>query len=223
MLLGIASGASDSMAYLQLGHVFASAMTGAAALFGIALTQFHWFELGRVATALAGFSLGGLAAAALLRRDVADPAERHEMRLMFILEAVALAAFVTLWMLVPKPLQPPLDEPLIALLSFAMGVQNVAALQMDVPGINTVVINNTLARIAIGVTRRIEQVDLPPRRERAFRRQLTVIGAYGGGAVIGAAIALAVPVATGWPPLIAVVIVAVMLPRFNPSRPRRVR
>lgn len=215
VLLAAASGVSDVMAYLQLGHVFASAMTGAAALFGIALTRGHWLELGRAGMALGGFSLGGLSAALLLRPDERGAAKMRELRAMFMLEAIVLAGFVLVWSLTPKPVPRFMDFPLIGLLAFAMGAQNVAALQMDVPGINTVVINNTIAKIVVGVTRRIERVYLSPRRERMFHRQIAVLAGYLGGAMLGAGIALADPVATGWPPFFAVIGVLVVLHRAD--------
>src|SRR5437660_11648422 len=57
-LLSFASGATDVLAFIKLGHLFTSAMTGNTALLAIALGQGHVAAAGRSLTALLGFALG---------------------------------------------------------------------------------------------------------------------------------------------------------------------
>src|SRR5882757_2713358 len=58
LFLAAASGATDAIGYLALGHVFTSAMTGNLALLGIALAHRNGERIGRVLVSLVGYMAG---------------------------------------------------------------------------------------------------------------------------------------------------------------------
>src|SRR5258706_2316803 len=95
-LLSFASGATDVLAFIKLGHLFTSAMTGNTALLAIALGQGHLAAAGRSLTALLGFALGvALATVVNARRaqlsgPPTDPSRLLLLELLFLVSCTAL-------------------------------------------------------------------------------------------------------------------------------------
>jgi uncharacterized membrane protein YoaK (UPF0700 family) len=199
-LMAIAAGSSDALAYLALGNVFTSAMTGNTVLLCIALGQ------GRTAAALqsfaafAAFIAGAALAAALARRPVA---RENVPRLMplFLLEIAFLAAFVAVWFAADRAAESA-RYLLIVLSALAMGVQGVAARQINVPQVNTIVFTTTIVSVVAACTQALLRASTVPFETR---RQIGILLVYAAGAVL---MAVLIAHETGvyvWLPLVAVI------------------
>ena len=186
--LAIASGSSDVIAFLVLGHVFASAMTGNTALLGIALSQGDWLAASQPFTALIGFVIGAAVASMIYNPNVASkaPTTRQStiLRVLLLLEIACLAGFAILWQNTSQPPEGAVLYCLILLCSLGMGIQGIAAKRINVPGINTIVFTSTVVSIVFSVT----EILLGRKDDQAFRgatmRQIMIFGAYGLGAIL---------------------------------------
>ncbi|MGE6632179.1 YoaK family protein [Bacillus sp. NPDC077027] len=143
LLLCLSAGIVDVIGYLSLGHVFTANMTGNIVLLGIAaggslkLTALH------SVTALGGFVLGVLIASVI--------GGKHEgsfwpvaVTRIFIIEGFILLLFALMTLF---PFTQGAIFMLIILLSMAMGMQTTAARKLNVDGISTTVLTNTLANL----------------------------------------------------------------------------
>lgn len=179
-LMAITSGSSDVIAFLLLGHVFASAMTGNTALLGIALSDGNLIAASQPVSALLGFA-AGVALATLL--DAPDK-PGFDPRKLLVLEITCLVLFALLWGIGSHSAGDPAQYVLILLCSVAMGIQGVVARRLNAPGVNTIVFTTTLVTIissAVGILS--GRVDDPAvRRATAF--QVSAFVAYGSGAVL---------------------------------------
>ena len=124
VILGIASGSADVIAFLLLGHVFASAMTGNTALLGIALSDGDLVAASQPVTALVSFAAGVALATLIGSRDV---------HVLLVLESACLALFALLWQLGSHAAGEPGQYVLILLCALAMGIQGVVARRIDAP------------------------------------------------------------------------------------------
>lgn len=179
-LMAITSGSSDVIAFLLLGHVFASAMTGNTALLGIALSDGNLVAASQPISALLGFA-AGVAFATLL-----DSPEKpnFDPRKLLVLEIICLVLFALLWGIGSHAAGDPAQYVLILLCSIAMGIQGVVARRLNAPGVNTIVFTTTLVTIiSSGVGILSGRVDDPAVR-RATALQVSAFAAYGAGAVL---------------------------------------
>lgn len=151
IFLCLSAGIVDVIGYLSLGHVFTANMTGNIVLLGIAagsslqLTAFHSI------IALSGFVLGVLLAVVI--------GGKHEKMFwpkavtrIFILEVIILLLFA---LMTNFPYIQGAYFMLIILLSMAMGIQTTAARKLDVAGISTTVLTNTLANLFEDLVQRL--------------------------------------------------------------------
>jgi uncharacterized membrane protein YoaK (UPF0700 family) len=179
LLLSAASGATDAIAYLLLGEVFTSAMTGNTALLGIALGLGRGAAAARSACALAGF-VAGVSAATWLHTRTAP-----SLRPLFLLEMALAGAFALAW-----PVLAPLGAHAVYLLIFvsalAMGTQGLTALQASRHGVTTIVFTRVLVRIAEAGARSL--LGSPAAREERRRagRQAWGYVSYAGAAALAA-------------------------------------
>src|SRR5690349_24283117 len=98
MALATASGSTDAIGYLALGHVFTSAMTGNLTLMGIAMAHRDGLRIGRVLVSLVCYMLGAAAGARLARTPEAhDPVWPPAVTRTLSLEAVLFAMFALCW------------------------------------------------------------------------------------------------------------------------------
>ena len=182
--LAISSGSSDVIAFLVLGHVFASAMTGNTALLGIALSDGNLIAASQPASALLGF-VAGAAFASVIHNPVAPSARQTTIvRTLLLFEACCLVAFALVWEAAGHPVGGAVHYVLILLCSFGMGIQGIAAKRINAPGVNTIVFTSTLVAIVLSVTEiLLGRVDNSVIRS-ATKRQIAVFGAYGAGALL---------------------------------------
>jgi uncharacterized membrane protein YoaK (UPF0700 family) len=183
-LLALASGSTDVTAFLKLGNVFTSAMTGNTALLGIAIGHGSMLAASQSFSALVGFILGAATATAIcdLRGDkIPMPSV---LRPLLLLETLCLGGFAATWSLVGRPVEDASLFLLIIASAAGMGIQSVAARKINSPGISTIVFTSTLTSIVMSmastVVRRSNRVKLP----FVTQRQIGIFLAYGFGSVL---------------------------------------
>src|ERR1700754_2840559 len=98
MCLAAASGGTDAIGYLGLGHVFTSAMTGNLALLGIALAHLDGVRIGRVLVSLICYMVGAAVGARIARTpEPGDPVWPQAITRALGGEAVFFAAYAVVW------------------------------------------------------------------------------------------------------------------------------
>jgi len=182
--LAIASGSSDVIVFLMLGHVFASAMTGNTALLGIAVSDGNWLAASQPVAALLGFVAGAALASTLYNPARSAVRQSTIVRTLLVFEAVCLGGFALVWEMSDHPTEGAVHYGLILLCSIGMGIQGIAAKRIDAPGVNTIVFTSTLVTITSSVTEILLGREDSPVIRTATKRQIAVFGAYGAGALI---------------------------------------
>jgi uncharacterized membrane protein YoaK (UPF0700 family) len=201
-LMALAAGCTDATAFLKLGMVFTSAMTGNTVLLCIAIGQ------GKLSAALQSFAaflsfMVGASLAALLcgRRPPHDDVPPSLLPL-FVLEIAFLAAFVAVWFALDRAHEGTIYG-LIALSALAMGVQGVTARQINVPQVNTIVFTTTIISVVVSVVHGLMRA--PRRVPFDTRRQIGILLVYAIGATFAG---LSIHREDGiyiWVPLLAVI------------------
>jgi uncharacterized membrane protein YoaK (UPF0700 family) len=201
-LLSFASGSTDVMAFLTLGNIFTSAMTGNMALLAIAVGQ------GRLVSALLSFlALVGFVFGVAIGTIIYDPGKgsaRAVLRPLFLLEIACLASFALAWHVVDRSAEGFGLAALVLLSATAMGIQGVAARHINAPGINTIVFTSTLVAIVMSVTGALAKPALHPPVRANTARQIGIFLAYGVGGLAAAFVAWRVIGVIQWIPLLAV-------------------
>lgn len=181
-LLALASGSADVTAFLALGNLFTSAMTGNAALLIIALSEGRLLAASQSLFALLGFICGAALAAAISDPTGAKMSPLLTLRTLFILEVSCLVGFAVAWHFAGHPASGLTLYGLILLSAVAMGIQGVAARHINSPGINTIVFTSTLISIITSVSRHLVYRSESPTARFATQRQVAIFLAYGIGA-----------------------------------------
>jgi len=181
-LLALASGSSDAISFLTFGNVFTSAMTGNAALLGMAVSR------GRLSDAFLGFSaligfIVGAATAAAVSEYRGEVGLVRGLRPLFALEMGYLACFALVWIIVRHPPEGSPVFALIVLSAAAMGIQSIAARRINAPGINTIVFTTTLVSIITSTTSAVVRRARPV-VSFATLRQIGMFFTYAIGVII---------------------------------------
>jgi uncharacterized membrane protein YoaK (UPF0700 family) len=169
VLLTLLTGLVDAASVLGLGHVFTANMTGNVVFLGFSLVG-----AGRVATsdclvALAAFLAGAVVAGRMASRGV-------RLAVALALEAALIAAAAVV---VAAASAPPNLVATIALLAFAMGVQNSSVRKLGVLDMTTTVLTLTLTGLAADSS-------LAGGASPRVARRLTSIAVMLVGALLGA-------------------------------------
>jgi uncharacterized membrane protein YoaK (UPF0700 family) len=149
-LIGItaAAGWLDALAFLHLGKVFLSFMSGNLLFLGLGSGTGDGELLARAATALAAFLIGTTAGARLTGSRLAPGDARSPMGRTLVLEAGLLAAFAVVWLAAGTPADHAvLSFALIAIGAGAMGLQAAVSLAFHLPNVATVAMTATLAQL----------------------------------------------------------------------------
>ncbi|MFE7135218.1 YoaK family protein, partial [Streptomyces sp. NPDC057638] len=147
LLLTVAAGATDAVAYLGLGGVFTANMTGNLVLLGIAGSHGVDLHVARAAAATVAFT-AGLVLAFLITRDL--PAGAVWPRRITAALAVSLGcqlAFLAGWAAVDGRPGGVADVGLVSLSALAMGVQTACARRVALGGITTTFVTGTLTSV----------------------------------------------------------------------------
>lgn len=174
-ILSFTAGSMDAIAFLAMGSVFTSAMSGNTILLGLAISQGHLVDASHSLTAIIGYVIGVAAATV--------PVKRHRYLFWELgLEACFLAAFTALWAATSGPDNAAVTYGLITLSAIAMGVQGAMSRKIGVPGIMTIIFTSTYTAIASSITERLLTGERPLLKTLT-RRQLSTLGAYLGSAI----------------------------------------
>lgn len=222
--LAFASGSADVFAFLKFHEVFTSAMTGNTALLGMAIGQGHLLAAQRSLAALLGYCAGSIAGTVIA--DLSATASRAaRLRRLIGIEIAGLAFVLVVWALAPEPVYGPALYAMILIGAIAMGMQSIAAREVNLPGINTVVVTNTLTLVmsavgaAIRLSARTRRLNL-----HAFDpitlRQAGMLAVYISGAALSGVLAVALPVLIAVPALLAVIWAFIIAGRVGTARPR---
>jgi uncharacterized membrane protein YoaK (UPF0700 family) len=199
-LLSFASGATDVLAFLKLGHLFTSAMTGNMALLAIAIGQGDLAAAGRSLTALLGFGLG-VALATLVNAATSQ----YPIRLLR-LEIVFLVLCTMLWSASPEAMDGRVLHVVIVLSALSMGVQAIAARAVSVSGISTIVFTSVMVRIVAEVTKAFRGSRAPAAASRpSIASGAAAFVAYACGALTIALMASQQVRVIAWIPIAAVI------------------
>jgi uncharacterized membrane protein YoaK (UPF0700 family) len=148
-LIGItaAAGWLDALAFLRLGKVFNSVMTGNVLFLGLGVGDGDGARVLRAGIALIAFAFGAFVGARLVGRGpTADVAARLPGAL--VLEGALLAVFAALWLAAGGPAgHSTLQVVLLGIGAVAMGVQAAIALAMKIPNVATVALTATIAQL----------------------------------------------------------------------------
>jgi len=147
LLLAVVAGSVDSLAFLTLGEVFASVMTGNLVLLGIGLVR---AEAQIVATAIA---LGGYVVGVLAASQLAWRARPVRVRTAARLEGLLVAGLVIGWRLTDGPPDAANARDLLLVLAAAtMGVQSVLSSRLP-GGPSTTYFTSTLTGVVADLGR----------------------------------------------------------------------
>lgn len=218
--LAFVSGSADIFAFLKFHDVFTSAMTGNTALLGLALGQGHILAAQRSLAALFGFCCGSIAGT-IANEAAARHTRARRLCLLIGAEAACLALVMVLWAITRHPVY---GWPLYVMIltgAFAMGLQSIAAREINIPGINTVVVTNTLTLVmsAVGAAlrralRRRGRADASP-FSPVVLRQSGMLGIYLGGAALSGLLAETLPGLIAIPALAAILFALVTARSFR--------
>jgi uncharacterized membrane protein YoaK (UPF0700 family) len=182
--LSLASGSTDVLAFLELGNVFTSAMTGNTAMLAIGMSQGRMVAALQPLLALFGFVAGAALATTMYNPNRARVHALGALRPLFLVEIFCLGSFAVTWGLVDHPPESAVLYCLILLSAIGMGVQGVAARHIDSPGISTIVFTGTLVSVATSVTAAIIRPSDNPGALLNAKRQIGMFLAYGFGATL---------------------------------------
>lgn len=204
--LVLGSGITDVTAFLTLDNVFTSAMTGNTALLGIALSGGHWTAAAHAFSALVGFTFGAVIGALMYREyHPRRPGRLAHIAPLLFIELVCLGLFAALLTFVARPHESLVVYALILLSAIGMGLQGVAARQINSPGINTIVFTSTLISIVISLTSALlVREDAAQTLGANTKRQIAMFSAYGLGALAAGLLARSFLPIIAWIPMVAV-------------------
>lgn len=203
VLLAVTTGVADATAFLALGKVFSSVMTGNMVLLGVGAAT-HGADVAlRAGLALAGYAAGVLAGAPLAARPGGDHTWPSAVTATLSLEACLLVAAAIAWEVTSR--EGTARIALLLALAAAMGMQAAAVRRLG--QMSTTYLTSTFTGVLAGLA--------TGRRPAGLWRSIGVMLAAVGGALTGA---LLVRFGPGWlpvmllAPLLAVIGCAVFCP-----------
>jgi uncharacterized membrane protein YoaK (UPF0700 family) len=147
LLLAVATGSLDALAYLALGNVFVSVLTGNLVLLGVGLATSAHTAVVHVLIAIGSYGLG-VAIAATIAGEPRDrqPLWPRRVSLALLVELAGLAAFTAGWEASDAHPMASLELGLLALAAAAMGIQSAAVNRLRLPGFSTTYLTSTFIR-----------------------------------------------------------------------------
>lgn len=177
VVLALTTGAVNAVAFLRLGKVFASVMTGNLALFGVAVAQHDGQLAVNGGLALAGYGVGVVTGAAVARQPrEGQPAWPRPVTVTLLLELVVLAGFSGGWLAAGGHPSGDGQLVLLAVVSAAMGLQATAVRRLG--PMSSTYLTSTVTALLEGLARRRWPADW---QRGGGAVCALVIGAVGGG------------------------------------------
>ncbi|TXS56434.1 DUF1275 domain-containing protein [Streptomyces sp. t39] len=153
VLLTVTTGMVEAVSFLALGPVFAAVQTGSLLLLGFALGGAPGISAAVSAVSLAGFALGAVAGSRV--ESAFDVRERRWFEAALVVEGLLLAAAaLVIWRADIDAPGGPVDGrhlAAIAMVACAMGVRNVTALRVALPGVTTTVATRALTGLVVAL------------------------------------------------------------------------
>ncbi|HUN35449.1 MAG TPA: YoaK family protein [Trebonia sp.] len=209
VVLALTTGAVNAVAFLRLGKVFASVMTGNLALFGVAAAQRDGEFAISGGLAIAGYGLGVLAGAALARApQEGQPTWPRRVTVTLALELVVLAGFSGGWLAVAGRPSGGGQMVLLVVVSAAMGLQATAVRRLG--QMSSTYLTSTLTSLFEALSAR----RLPPSWPRSSGTVCALVAGAVGGGVAAVQAPAAVPAAV----MVPLAVVLALSPRFAPIR-----
>jgi uncharacterized membrane protein YoaK (UPF0700 family) len=184
--LTVVTGLVDAASYLKLGHVFVANMTGNVVFLGFALAGASGLSTAASLVAIGSFLIGAFAGGWLGARNAAH--RGRVLRAASAAQGPVMLVAVVVALSTTEPLDRDVRYALIALLAFAMGIQNASAQRIAVPDLTTTVLTRTLTGLASEAT-------LAGGGGSKVGRRIVAVGAMLLGALVGGLLALQVSVA----------------------------
>ncbi|MDP9845818.1 YoaK family protein [Streptosporangium lutulentum] len=148
VFMTLAAGAMDAVAFLGLGGIFTANMTGNLILLALVGEEGWEIRALRASLACVVFCVGLLTGFGMPKRGrVKERWPAAVTRLLWV-DLLLQTAFLVGWVLCEGAPGPSLMLVLIALGSFAMGIQAAAARRVDIAGITTTFVTGTLTALA---------------------------------------------------------------------------
>jgi uncharacterized membrane protein YoaK (UPF0700 family) len=150
LLLGLtaAAGWLDALAWLTLGKIFLSFMSGNLLFVGLGLGTGLDGQTGRAAVVLAAFLVGTTVGARLTGSRLAAGRLQAPMERTIALEGILLAVFALVWLVAGTPGVGSAEAfVLLVVAATAMGLQAAVSLAFHLPNVATVAMTATLAQL----------------------------------------------------------------------------
>ena len=187
LLLTVVAGAVDAVSFLSLGHVFVVNMTGNIVFLGFAAAGVTEISLTSTLVALGAFLCGSVLGGRLALRF----SEARLLTVATVAKIVLIGAALVVVAVFHAGIDAAYRDVVIALLAFAMGVQNASARRIGIPDLTTTVLTMTLTAIAADST--LAGGTNPRWTWRALSIGSMLVGAFAGGLCVlhqGIAVAL---------------------------------
>ena len=175
LLLTVVAGAVDAVSFLSLGHVFVVNMTGNIVFLGFAAAGVTEISLTATLVALGTFLCGSVVGGRLALRFADERLLTVATIVKIVLVAIALIVVATS----RESLDTLQRYAVIALLAFAMGVQNASARRIGIPDLTTTVLTMTLTALAADSS--LAGGTNPRWSRRALSIGSMLLGAFAGG------------------------------------------
>jgi uncharacterized membrane protein YoaK (UPF0700 family) len=135
--LTFASGAADAIAFLGLGKVFSSFMTGNLVFLGLGIAGSGNPDLPRVLSSLVSFAAGVFLAVRIVKPTRGSAIWPRRVSVALTLGVVCQAAFLAGWLATTGRPGAVAGDVLMALSALAFGIQSAAVMSLDVKGVFT--------------------------------------------------------------------------------------
>jgi uncharacterized membrane protein YoaK (UPF0700 family) len=147
--LAAASGATDAIGYLALGHVFTSAMTGNVALLGIALAHHDGESIGRVMVSLVCYMVGAALGARIAgTAQPGDPVWPPAVTRALAIEAIFFVGYAATWWTFGGRSEVIAKAAVLGFGAIALGIQSSAMQRFgDRVGLNTTFVTGALVKL----------------------------------------------------------------------------
>lgn len=194
VMLTVVTGVTDATAFLKLGNVFTSVMTGNLVLLGLAVGKGDLQPAVHVALALVAFVAGAMVGGRIAGRPSEnDGPWPHRLTIALCFEVLLFAGFTLLWESSGPSVSGNVQLSMLLLCALALGVQSSATLRLGIAGLSTTYLTGTLTNVVHSLVH--------GKFGRDAGRGLAIIGALVSGAVLGSALAINLPAAMPVPQL----------------------
>src|SRR4051794_27739019 len=200
--LALITGATDAIAFVRLGGVFTSVMTGNMVLLGMGVGRGQAALLEHTGIALAAFITGTVLGARIAGAPRSDDLvwPRRFTAALTTEFGILLIAAVGWWAVGSQP-RGTMQSVLLMADALALGVQSSAVLRLNVSGLSTTYLTGTLTTLVQSLTTN--------RRTATDARSLSLLLALVAGAALGAVLAVHHPATA--PTVALVILPAVVL------------